>query len=133
MKKLLLFMMAAVLILSGCGGKTGSVERKIGDSAVYSKAEIQLAMGKVVNRFSKGFDGCTLLELEYDEVFSLERAEAWARQYQADEAIVLKSSFFVDASGCGGCMNPNSVYENYQWVLTRNKWGTWQLQTWGYG
>lgn len=49
------------------------------------------------------------------------------------EAIVLVSTFDVDASGGDGSLNPDDTYENWEWVLVRDKDGTWRHVTHGYG
>ena len=62
----------------------------------------------------------------------VEEFEGWAEQYDAEQAIVLVSSFDVDSSGGDGSLNPNSTYDNWKWILTRNDNEKWTLQTWGY-
>lgn len=122
------------MMIAGCsGGDVSNVHRQIGESEIYSTREIGDAMDAVQRCFSRGFEGCTLLELTYDESFSQPRADDWAEQYGAEEAIVLTSSFYVDASGGDGCLEPDSTYRNYQWILVRSGWGGWKLKTWGYG
>ena len=90
-----------------------------------------MAMEKVIVVFDREFDGCSLMEIVYDESFSSRRGAAWAEQYGADEAIVLYSSFRTGSDT--DSLNPNSVYEKYQWILTRNTGSGWVLRTWGYG
>ena len=131
MKKCVLLLILA-LLLSACGGDVRTVERQIGESELYSAAEIDDAMDVVVRNFRKEFDGCTLLNIVYSEELNNERADAWAKQYQAKEAIVLVSSFETGAAGGDGSLNPNDTYTGYQWILTRSG-GSWTLQTWGYG
>lgn len=38
------------------------------------------------------------------------------------KAIVILSSFDVDLSGGDGSFNPNSTYDNWNWILVRNDW-----------
>lgn len=122
------------VILCGCAkGKVDNVYKVIGDSDVYSAYEIEKAMNIVISQFRKGFTGCTLTEIAYNEESSEKASAQWADQYGADEAIVLVSSFEVDASGGEGNLQPNSTYDGFAWVLTRSNGGRWTLRTWGYG
>lgn len=132
-QKRILPLLFLLLLLSGCGGDTRSVQRSIGDSALFSPACISAAMDTVEQAFRSGFRGCTLESLCYDEAQSRHAAEEWAAQYGAREAIVLSSSFWVDARGGDGSLKPNSRCRNWNWILTRSGGGAWELQTWGYG
>ena len=105
--------------------------RCLAGTDTYSQAEIQQAMDIVVEHFTKEFEGCELTALWYDETFSEKCADEWATQYEAEEAIVLLSSFDVDSSGGDGSFNPNSTYNNWNWVLVRSG-ADWELKTWGY-
>ena len=101
------------------------------ESDIYTQEDIQQAVDIVTDYFNKEFEGCDLTALWYDEVFSEKQADDWTRQYEAEEAIVLLSSFDVDASGGDGSFNPNSTYDNWMWILVRTG-GDWELMTWGY-
>jgi len=101
------------------------------ESDIYSQEDIGQAVDIVTKYFYKEFEGCDLTALWYDEDFSEKQAVEWAEQYEAEEAIVLLSSFKVDASGGDGSLNPNSTYNNWNWVLVRSG-GEWELKTWGY-
>lgn len=131
---LLLFaMLGTVILLSGQGGDVRIVRREIGESKKFLKADLESAMDVVEHHFKKEFDGCTLITLTYDEVVSDRSSDGWEENYGAEDAIVLLSRFYVDASGGDGSLNPESYYDNWQWILTRNAGEKWQLQTWGYG
>ena len=56
----------------------------------------------------------------------------WAERNNADEVIVLTSSFDVDASGGDGSLNPNSTYAKWIWILARNKGSRWKHVDHGY-
>lgn len=137
MRKMADFLCVLLLLCSllcGCGGGAASEVQVItGESEVFTEREIENAMEAAMNHFRKEFDGCTMTKIEYDEKKTSEAAVEWAQQYGADEAIVLYSSFDVDASGGDGSLNPNSTYNNWQWILTRNEGEKWVLRTWGYG
>lgn len=132
MRKLCVLLAALVLcMLCACGGEVSGAELTAGPSELYSVEELCRAMGVVTEHFEQEFDHCKLLTLVYDEAVSQRSADGWARQYGADEAIVLKSSFYVGKSGGG--LEANETYEGWQWILTRSGNGEWTLRTWGYG
>lgn len=126
-KAFLAITLAVLVLLSGCG-KVSGVKETIGPSAIYSEREIQSAMDVVKRQFAAGFGGCTLLELWYDEEVSLKQAEEWAAQYEAKEAIVLQSDFYVTKNPT---FSSNSTMKNWSWILVRNN-GGWELKTSGY-
>lgn len=120
-------------ILCGCStGNIDSVEKNIGASDLYSEAEINRAMNIALDHFARNFNGCTMVTMEYDEAYSLQYSEKEAQNHDADEAIILTSTFDVDASGGDGSLEPNSRYNGFQWILTRNGFGGWKLRDWGY-
>ncbi len=131
MKKILAFFLAAALVicLSGCGIPF-TAKKIIDDSKIYSERDIEKAMSLVYRDFAL-YKGCVLLELEYDEEYSKERMADWAENYNADEAIVLLSKFYV--FGENGSLEPGKTYSKWNWILVRNKGGFWELKTWGYG
>lgn len=123
-----------VLLFTGCSkGNVSGAQKIICESAVFTQAEIEDAMDVAIAHFKAEFEGCTLLEMEYDEAYSEKLSPAWAQQYGAEEAIVLLSSFEVDEKGGDGSFNPGQTYTRWQWVLIRSSGGAWELETWGYG
>ena len=130
-KVLAAFLLCAALLVACGGGDVSEVGRSIGESEMYSKAEIAQAMDEVEDFFKAEFDGCKLLRLEYDEEKTRKEAYAWSENYGA-EAIVLQSDFYVDDSGRAVTLEPDETYRNYEWILTKTVFG-WELQTWGYG
>lgn len=132
-KKLSLIIIMALLtaILCSCGGNTNNVKKEIGPSEIYTSKEIDSAMNVVIDNFDKEFEGCTLLEIYYDE----EKAAMMAKEYEDRwdaQIIVLYSSFDVDSSGGDGSFNPNSTYYGWSWILSRTDNGKWTLRDWGY-
>ena len=128
--RILILLLLAALLLTACGD-VSNVERVMSVSEYYTEAEIHDAMDIVTAHFRKEFDGCRLKNLRYDE--PLAEQQEWAKQYDADEAIVLLSDFSVSRFGGDGSLNPNENYMNWKWILTRSNGGAWKLQTWGYG
>ena len=134
MKKIVSLLLVLCLLLTGCGGgNISGVQVAIGESACFTREEIEQAMDVAMDYFRREFDGCTMTAIRYDESKSYAQSLEWAQTYGTEEAIVLYSDFDVDASGGDGSLNPNSTYRNWQWVLTRNGGGKWNLRTWGYG
>ena len=134
MKKIVNLLLILCLLLTGCGGgNISGVQVAIDESACFTREEIEQAMDVAMDHFRREFDGCTMTAIRYDESKSYAQSLEWAQTYGTEEAIVLYSDFDVDASGGDGSLNPNSTYRNWQWVLTRNGGGKWNLRTWGYG
>lgn len=129
-KKILALVLALALLLAGCGNVL-TVKRVVGDSELYSKREIRSAMDVVTRHFALHFQGCTLLELGYDEEKTLLEMEHHAEDGESGDVMILTSSFYV-ADG-DGSLNPNSTYNGWSWELERNGLGGWQLVDWGYG
>lgn len=135
MKRIVTFLLVILLTLSlaGCGrGSTRGLQTKIGSSDVYTQEDMESAIKIVTEFFRKEFEGCTLKTLEYSEELTRDDAEEWAQQYDAQQAIVLISSFYVAPNGGDGSLNTDSTYENWQWILVRNPGENWTLKTWGY-
>ena len=135
MKRIVTFLLVILLTLSlaGCGwGSTRGLQTKIGSSDVYTQEDMESAIKIVTEFFRKEFEGCTLKTLEYSEELTEDDAEEWAQQYDAQQAIVLISSFYVAPNGGDGSLNTDSTYENWQWILVRNPGENWTLKTWGY-
>lgn len=135
MKRVTLFalLLITALLLSGCmdRGNVNHVRKTVGESTVYTKAEIEDAMDVVIRHFRREFAGCTLIHLYFDEDAPAQYSEGWAKQYDADEAIILLSSFEVGPEGSDGSLNPDSTYNGWQWILVRDIGGPWTLRTSG--
>ena len=129
-----MLVLSCMLLFSGCAkGNISRAERILGDSDIYLQSEIEDAMDVAMAHFKAEFEGCTLLEMEYDETHSMRLSEDWAETYGAEEAIVLLSSFDVSKKGADGGLTPGHTYQNFQWILVRSEDGAWELKTWGYG
>ena len=125
-------MVVLILSLSGCEWNVSRVNIIDVDSEIYSKSEINDAIDIVLKHFKDYFKGCTLREIQYAGDDSYKEFEEWAEQYDAEQAIILISSFDVDSSGGDGSLNPNTTYDDWKWILTRKDNQEWTLQTWGY-
>ena len=135
MKKAIYLVLSILLFLvvfTACGGDTAGHSREITGNTLYSEGEINGLMDIAEKHFKGNFDGCKLISINYDEEFSQKRAEGWKKQFSAKSAAILTSSFYVGEKGGNGSLNPNSIYENWQWVFIKEN-GFWNLKTWGYG
>ena len=135
MKKVLAFILAASLLLAlcGCAGNVKDAVIVPVKSDIYTEKEIDDAVKTAINYFAREFSGCTLKEIQYIGDGAKDRFDEWAEQYDADDAIILTSTFDVDASGGDGSLNPNSTYTNWQWILVRDGKSNWRHVTHGYG
>ena len=131
----IIFVILILAVLCACGGG-GTVRDAVivpVQSDIYTEKEIDDAAKTAIRYFAREFSGCTLKEIQYIGDEKAESFREWAEQYDADEAIILTSTFDVDASGGDGSLNPNSTYRNWQWILVRDGVGGWRHVTHGYG
>ncbi|MBR6527712.1 MAG: hypothetical protein IKT45_07175 [Lachnospiraceae bacterium] len=129
----ILLAIACMISLLACGGgDVSEVGIKEFTSEIYTHKEIESAIDEILHYFKKNFDGCTLREITYagDEK-TLAHAE-WAERHDADDVIVLISTFDVDGSGGDGSLNPNSTYTRWMWILVRDGKGRWKHVDHGY-
>ncbi len=85
-----------------------------------------------VRMVKSDWKGCTLTEIYYAGDDCTKDYKDWADRNNADEVIVLLSSFDVDSSGGNGSLNPNSTYSDWKWILVRTDGGKWQHVDHGY-
>ncbi len=113
-------------ILVACNsGKVNYAEVTIEHSDKFSETEIAEAIHLVKAKF-KDFRGCNLTKLWYDEEKSNEYAAS-------KDTLVLLSSFETGKSAVAQGFNPNSNYDNWMWILTReNESENWEIIDWGY-
>jgi ABC-type glycerol-3-phosphate transport system substrate-binding protein len=134
MKKLIALVLTLVCMLSlvACGGNVKNVKTTDYSSEIYSDAEIKSAIDVAIEYFKKNFEGCTLTEITYLGDDKLDDWQEFAERNNADDVIVLVSTFEVDASGGDGSLNPNSTYTNWKWILVRTDGGKWKHVDHGY-
>ena len=121
-----------VFSLSACGGNVRGVKTHYVDSEMYSQDDINSAIDTIKKEFKSDWKGCTLTEIYYAGDDCSKDHQDWADRNNADEVIVLLSSFDVDSSGADGSLNPNSTYDNWNWILVRTNGGQWQHVDHGY-
>ena len=134
MKKLIALVLALVCVIGlvACGGNVKNVKITDYSSEIYSDAEIENAIDVAINYFEKNFEGCTLTEITYLGDDELDNWQEFAERNNADDVMVLVSSFNVGASGGDGSLNPNDTYTNWKWVLVRTNDGKWEHVDHGY-
>ena len=134
MKKIVIFLVCVVMIfsLSACGGNVKNVNVVDVKSDIYTPDEINSAIDTIKLEFEKDWKGCTLKEIYYAGDETLKDYQEFADRNNADEVIVLLSSFDVDSSGGDGSLNPNSTYDGWSWILVRNTGGQWKHVDHGY-
>ena len=135
MKKICCLLLSFVMILSfsacSCNcGNTENVNIKTVESKIYSQKDIDDAIQTIITEF-KSWYGCTLTEIYYAGDDNVDN-QFYTDMYGGDEAIVLLSSFDVDSSGGDGSLNRNSTYDDWMWILVRNKGEEWKHVDHGY-
>ena len=134
MKKIVCIILCSLLVfsLSACGGDISRVNTHNVNYEIYSQEDINAAIDTIKKEFMMNWGGCTLTEIYYAGDDSSKDHQDWADRNNADEVIVLLSSFDVDSSGGDGSLNPNSTYSDWSWILVRTNGGKWQHVDHGY-
>lgn len=134
MKKIVCAMLCILLAFSllACGKNDNEVTTHHVESEMYSEEEISDAIDVIKKEFESDWEGCTLTEIYYagDEISKAH--QDWADRNDADEVIVLLSTFSVDSSCKMGALNKNSTYSDWMWILVRTNGGKWQHVDHGY-
>ena len=133
------FLILFINFFFGCNaGTTKHAEINYGYSNKISENEIKSAVDIVIKDF-KYFIGCDLRKLWYDEAVSNSEIEDYLlygkgsiNDIKKENIIILLSDFYVDSSGGDGSFEPNSTYENWMWILIREKnTANWVIDDWG--
>lgn len=135
MKKPISFILCVLLLFGLCAcnkEKNDDVKMPFVESKIYSQEDISSAISTITEEFKNEWSGCTLTEIYYagDDVSA--EYQDWADRHNADEVIVLLSSFYVDSSGGDGSLNSDSTYDNWNWILVRSSGGEWKHVDHGY-
>ena len=103
-------------------------------SGDLSDDEINSAIKATEDYFKKEFGGCTLTKITYagDTESLNETAYRKENGYDYDKVIVLVSSFKTDSFGGDGSLNPNSTYDNWDWIMGEKHGGKWENIDHGY-
>lgn len=120
-------------IISNFSSKENNAEIQNGETVqMYSQEEINSAIDVIKKEFKRDWNGCTLKEISYTGDKVSKEHQEFAERYNADEAIVLVSTFDVDESGGDDSLNPNSTYTDWNWILVRKNGGKWKHVDHGY-
>ena len=134
MKKTVCVIMCFLTMLCfvSCGGNVRNARTREVASELYSQKEINAAIRTIKMDFAIDWSGCTLTEIYYAGDDYTKRYQDFADRNNADDVIVLLSTFTVDSSGGDGSLIPNYTYEKWGWILVRNKGGHWKHVDHGY-
>lgn len=134
MKKIvcLIGIFTMAICFCSCGGNVKDTKTHEVASELYSQEEIRSAIDVIEREFKASWNGCKLNEIYYagDDIST--DYQDWADRNNADDVIVLMSSFDVDSSGGDGSLNPNSTYDGWNWILVRTGGGKWKHVDHGY-
>ncbi len=132
-------MVATVLV--GCGSQTAGIVTPTNLTAGASTVETPIqvedssdfegAKQKAADFFAENFTGCVLNSLEYVDTYTSEEYAQLAASYEADEAVIFTSSFYVPQDCENMTLNPGQTYEDYTYTLTRSAGQDWVIQTCG--
>ncbi|MBR4880600.1 MAG: hypothetical protein IKU19_01625, partial [Clostridia bacterium] len=110
-----------------------TVENQVNtESDIYTEDEILSAVAVIEKDFETGWQGCVLNEIYYAGDEKSKEYQDWADRNDADEALVLLSSFYVDESCPIGSLNKGNIYSNWMWILVRTDGGEWVHVDHGY-
>lgn len=134
MKKqiILLFLFLIIFGLTACGGNINEAKVMGKESEIYASTEINFAIETIKQEFKKDWKGCTLKEIYYAGDDITRAHQDWVDRNNAEDIIVLLSSFDVDSSGGDGSLNPNITYDDWMWILVRNTGEGWKHVDHGY-
>lgn len=131
MKRFWLLLLAFVLVfLCACGVAEPAV--MLGGSELYTEKEIRAAIDVVVDHLEDSED-LTLLRVKYDEAYTLREIKYRKEYYGQETVIVLLTDIYagLDAMAVGP-FYPGHTCTDYQFILTRDKLGRWNIQDSGY-
>ena len=114
------------------GWKGNGIKTREGNSEIYSRKDIKTAIDVIKEEFESEWSGCTLTDIYYAGDKVSQEYKEWAERYDADEVIVLLSSFDTDAVGIDGSLNPCQTYADWMWILVRTNNEEWQHVDHGY-
>lgn len=101
------------------------------DVPEHTQEEIAAAIDVIEKEFESKWQGCTLKEIYYAGGGVSSQHQDWAGRNNADDVIVLLSSFETGRDA-DPSLKPNSMYDNYMWILVRTNGGEWVHVDHGY-
>jgi hypothetical protein len=132
-RKIIALTLIVLMMFSLCAcGNVSNVKILPFESESYTDAEINDAINVIKSYFRKNFNGCTLTEITYAGDEYSKNHQDFATRNNAEQALVLISSFDTGESGGDGSLNPNDTYGGFLWILVRNSGGKWRHVDHGY-
>ena len=143
MKKIVVLLLAlcCVVGLTGCGSRSpADVKIDYGKSALYTKEEMDEAIGIIRQRFTEEqWKNCELHRIAYgtDEQCGADNL-AWMNELRDADAqepftrCIMFTSEFHSPRKNSGAFNTDEEYYGWQWWLARTDGGQWQIMTCGY-
>ncbi len=123
----------AGLATEGAEADVSQVEIKEVASEIYSQDDINAAIDSIITEFQANWSGCTLKEIYYAGDDVVKANADYAKNNDADEVMVLMSTFDVDSTGgANGSLDPDSTYKDWNWILVRKTGGEWKHVDHGY-
>ncbi|MBQ9935222.1 MAG: hypothetical protein IJO70_05170 [Lachnospiraceae bacterium] len=101
-------------------------------SPVFTQDQMMYGAEYVIAAFGTHFPECELLSVTYDDRFSSSQDEINKQQYGDADYVVFTTDFTVPADYVDGPLNAGETYEEYQWILTMNDAGQWELVSSGW-
>lgn len=95
------------------------------ESEFYSKEEITEAIDVILNDFKESCKGCTLKEISYIGDDENNNYIDWSDRNNKEEVIVLISTFSTSETTTEQGLNANDLYQDWNWILVRNKNEKW--------
>ena len=125
-----MILVLAVLVSQSRGGDVRDVERIKTNCTLYTQNDIQTAMDIVEKEFQKGFEGCKLLTITYDEEETQKEIERQWERYGELKLLILVSDFYAGEKAEGG-FERDMTYTGWKWIF-RDDGDGWRLINWGY-
>ena len=134
MKKIISIVICFTVILSftACGGNVKELKIRDVESEMYTQEDISEAIETIKKEFESNWEGCSLKEIYYAGDDISNDYQAWADRHNADEVIVLLSSYYVEPNGGDGSLEQDYTYTNWNWILVRTIGGKWVHVDHGY-
>lgn len=101
-------------------------------SPMFTEDQMMYGAEYVIAAFGTHFPECELLSVTYDDRFSSSQDEINKQQYGEANYVVFTTDFTVPDSYADGPLNAGETYEDYQWILTMNADGQWELVSSGW-
>jgi hypothetical protein len=101
-------------------------------SSVFTEDQMMYGAEYVIAAFGTHFPECELLSVTYDDRFSSSQDEINKQQYGDADYVVFTTDFTVPVDYTEGPLNAGETYEDYQWILTMNEAGQWELVSCGW-